>query len=292
MVNVGTDSFTYTLSDGDLTATGTVTIDVAPPSGLVSDDFSAPTLDEAVWAIQGATGATATVSANTTDAFLELITPDGNFDVWQTTRNGAQALQEIEDVDFQIETRFLTTPSVQSQFQGILVEQDDLNWLRFDVVSNGSTLRAFTGITVNGISTPAVQMVIPGGEAPFLRVDRTGDDWTFEYSLDGEVWEIAATINQPLVASGAGVFAGNVGPATGYTAQVDYVEVSGDPIVDEDGSLRQAICCSMTVIPTKPRSRSQSPANPVRARLWIMAMALSPIRQLLAMRAATASPIR
>jgi len=228
------------VSDGELTDTATVTLNVGnppPDAGLMSDDFSGGPLDTTLWSVEGPTGTSATVGSDAMDAYLELVTPDGNFDVWQTANNGARALQAISNSDFEIETRFLTTPTEGSQFQGILVEQDATNWLRFDVVSNGTTLRAFAAKTEDGASTPLVQAAIPGGEAEYLRVNRSGDDWTFEYSLDGENWTVATTFTHDLTTTSAGVFAGNVGQADGYTARVDYFEVASDPIVDEDGNL-------------------------------------------------------
>ncbi|MBI6631023.1 DUF1349 domain-containing protein, partial [Pontibaca salina] len=78
--------------------------------------------------------------------------------------------------------------------------------------------------------------VIPGGNAPYLRVERTGDLWTFDYSQDGVSWTTAGSVSHNLAVTSAGVFAGNVGQANGYTARVDYVEFASDPIADEDGS--------------------------------------------------------
>ncbi len=65
---------------------------------------------------------------------------------------------------------------------------------------------------------------------------RQGDLWTFAYSQDGQTWTTAGSFTQALNVTAAGVFAGNTGNATGYTAQVDYVEFSSDPILDEDGT--------------------------------------------------------
>ncbi|UWQ86122.1 cadherin-like domain-containing protein [Leisingera caerulea] len=235
----GPDSFTYTISDGSLSDTATVNLTVSAPlpdSGLVSDDFSGGTLDPAVWTVEGPAGVAAGLGASATDAYLELITPDGNFDAWKTN-NSARAMQDIADEDFQAEARFLTTPTDRFQMQGILVEQDAGNWVRFDTYSDGSVLRVFAGVTVNGSSSSRVNATIQAGDAQYLRVDRAGDTWTYEYSADGSSWTTAVSFTHALNATSAGVFAGNTAQATGYTAQVDYFEVAGDPIADEDGSI-------------------------------------------------------
>ncbi|MBI6630135.1 hypothetical protein, partial [Pontibaca salina] len=75
-----------------------------------SDDFSGPSLDDLVWTIEGPTGVAGSVGTDANDAYLELVTPDGNYDAWRTN-NGARAMQAVSDEDFQVETRFLTTPS-------------------------------------------------------------------------------------------------------------------------------------------------------------------------------------
>ncbi|MEO0692890.1 MAG: Ig-like domain-containing protein, partial [Pseudomonadota bacterium] len=201
---------------------------------MVSDDFADGTLAP-VWLIDGPAGIASGVSTSQTDGYLELVTPDGDYDVW-FANNGARALQTVSDNDFALETRFLTTPSERYQLQGILVEQDADNWLRFDTYSDGNTLYAFSAITVNGTSTPVFQVAIPQGTAPYLRVDRTGDTWTYDYSQDGQVWTTAGTVSHALTAIRAGVFAGNVGDTDGYTAQVDYVDFN-NTLVDEDAGI-------------------------------------------------------
>ncbi len=231
----GVDTFSYTVSDGDLTDQASVTISVAAePAPAISDDFSSPLLDPA-WTVSGPAGIDASLAANTSDAFLALVTPDGNFDAWNTN-NSARVMQAIGDDDFTLETRFLSTPSEQYQLQGILVEQDAQNWLRFDTYSDGQRLYAFVAVTVNGVSSPALQIEVPEGTANYLRVARQGDVWTYDYSNDGENWTTAGSITHNLTASSAGIFAGNVGNATGFTAQVDYIEFASDPITDEDGA--------------------------------------------------------
>ncbi|MEM7546722.1 MAG: cadherin-like domain-containing protein, partial [Pseudomonadota bacterium] len=199
----------------------------------ISDDFSGGILDP-VWLIAGPGGTSVTVGADATDAYLELVTPDGNHDVWNAN-NGARALQAITDTDFDLETRFLTTPSDQYQLQGFLIEEDAQNWVRFDTYSDGSNLRAFGAVTVNGVSSPEFNVVIPGGEAPYLQLSRDGDLWTFRYSTDGQNWVTAGSFSHALTATSAGLFAGNVGGATGFVARADYFETAADPIVGEDG---------------------------------------------------------
>src|SRR6056297_1713618 len=167
----------------------------------VSDDFSDGVL-ASVWSVEGPTGTSANLATNATDAFLELVTPDGNHDVWGAN-NSARAMQDISDGDFQLQTRFLSTPTQKYQLQGLLVEQDTDNWLRFDTYSDGSKLYAFAAITVNGSSSMGFKVQIPEGTAPYVQVTRAGDLWTMEYSTDGTTWVTAGSFTQSLTATSA-----------------------------------------------------------------------------------------
>ncbi len=234
----GPDSFTYTVTDGGLTDTAVVSVTVsAPPasSDAVSDDFSQGVLDP-VWRIEGPAAISGQLGTTATDGFLELVTPDGDFNIWDQN-NGARAMQTVSDADLQLETRFLTTPTEQYQMQGILIEQDAQNWVRLGTYSDGSNLNAFGAFTVNGNSSAQFNVTIPGGTAPYLQVTRAGDDWTLSYSTDGVNWTVAGSFTHALTVTAAGVYAGNTGQAAGYTAQVDYFENTASPIVDEDGTI-------------------------------------------------------
>ncbi len=174
------------------------------------------------------------LGSNAADSYLALVTPDGDHDIWNVN-NGARMLQRVADTDFQLETRFLTTPSEAYQMQGLLIEADEDNWIRFDTVSKGARLHAFAAVTVNGSSNTRIDTPLPGDTAPYLRVARSGDEWTLFYSIDGSVWSQAGSFSHALEVSAAGVFSGNTGAAAGHTALVDYFENSGAPLNVEDG---------------------------------------------------------
>jgi len=191
-------------------------------------------LNTNIWSIEGPSGISGGTAPTAADAVLELVTPDGNFDAWSGGNNTARAMQVIQDNDFLLEARFVSVPTERFQIQGLLIEQDEDNWLRFDTVSDGSNLRAFAAITTNGSPAAQISVIIPGGEAQYLRVDRTGDIWTYDYSLDGSTWVNAGSFTHGMSVTSAGVFAGNVQQAEGFTAKVDYVEIDRDPIANED----------------------------------------------------------
>ena len=232
----GTDTFTYTVSDGSLTSSpAKVSIVVAPQPGttFVSDDFSELTLAP-YWSLEGP-AATADLAVAGDERFIELNVPAGNYDVYNQN-NGTRLLQSAADEDFAIEARFLSEPTARYQLQGLLIEQDLNNWLRFDVYHDGASARIFAARTVNANSTPLFNTAIASAAAAsHLKVDRIGDDWTFSYSADGNTWTTAGQTTHAMAVSAVGPFAGATGGSTpGHTAQVDYFFNLASPIVDED----------------------------------------------------------
>ncbi len=231
----GTDSFVYRADDGngqsgDITVTLSVAIPELPPEDLVSDDFSGATLDT-MWELVGS-GASADLAINGDEKYLEITVPTGAFNAWRTN-TAVRTLQDIADGDFSLETRFLSTPTGDYQNQGILVEENETTFVRFDVYHNGSSLYLFAATNSNESPTVILNTAIPAGAAEYLRVNRTGDSWTFEYSSDGINWTTAGTTNFAMNVTAAGPFA--AAQNDGFVAQVDYFFNTASPVLPEDG---------------------------------------------------------
>ncbi|MEL6103449.1 MAG: hypothetical protein AAFR68_19295, partial [Pseudomonadota bacterium] len=140
---------------------------------FLSDDFNGALLDN-VWSFAGVAGSLGLGSSGD-EAFLILSAPAG-VDTDPFDENLAvRALQAIDDEDFQLEARFLTEPSQRFQLQGLMVEQDANNWIRFDVYFNGQDLNIYAGVTTNGDTATQINLAIPPGSAEHIRVTRTGD---------------------------------------------------------------------------------------------------------------------
>ncbi len=231
----GLDSFSYTVSDGQETADAVVTLTVGtpPPPEFRSDDFHDGPLDP-MWQVITPQGTQYDLGVVNSDSVLNLTTGPGNHDIWGSN-NAARAMQEVADEDFALEARFLSTPTARYQMQGFVVEQDAQNWIRFDTYSDGSKLYAFAAITVNGASTVAFKVAVAEGTAPYLRLERSGDTYSFATSQDGETWTQAGTLTSALTVSSTGVFAGSSGASGGFTSVIDYVESSADRLFLEDG---------------------------------------------------------
>ena len=214
-------------------------------SGLVSDDFSASTLD-GIWTFLNPVGdgGYALVGAGTADAHLRLSVPKGiDHDVWPKTdlpvNRSVRVMQVSRDEDLEIEVKFESNPTQRFQSQGLLVEQDPLNFLRLDFYSDGSALRLFAASFVGGVPTTRFNQVITAPTTVpstlYLRLTRQGDIWTPQYSDDGVSWTVLGSFSHALNVGKAGVFAGNAGanpPA--HTAVVDYFFNTATPVDPED----------------------------------------------------------
>jgi regulation of enolase protein 1 (concanavalin A-like superfamily) len=219
------------------------TFTTAQSGAFTSDDFNAAELNQGVWTFIDplADASVSVTGAGTPDARLIIEVPAGpSHDPW-ASNDAPRVMQTAQDVDFQIQIKLESLLNQQYQSQGVIVEQDELNWLRFDFYSNGSAVYALAASVSGGVPVPRVNQQIWTGPSPtplYLRVTRTGDLWTHEYSLNGSDWTESGSFVEALAVSSVGVFGGNFSPggsAPAHTAVFDYVFDTAAPIVPEDG---------------------------------------------------------
>ena len=147
-------------------------------------------------------------------------------DVWSSSDSVARLLQAAPDGDFEAEAKFDSAVTKMFQEQGLVAQQDDNDFVRFDAYSDGTQARLFGATFVNGAPTGRLDIAIADGAPLFLRMRRVGDTWTLFYSRAGHTWTTAASFVFHLSVSEVGVFAGNNGlPPTAspaFTSTVDY----------------------------------------------------------------------
>ena len=200
-----------------------------------SDDFSSPSLNTALWDFEDPVGDS---SFAVSGGELAISVGGGNsHDVWIFGNLSARIMQDTDNVDFEIEAKFSSMPGQQYQMHGILVQQDDSNFLRFDLYSDGFNLHAFSATFSGG--SPNVRhdsIVSPNGPNTYLRVTRTGNQWELSVSTDGTSWSVVTSYNFSMNVSRVGPFVGNAGGnAPAYTGIVDYFFNTAAPIIPEDG---------------------------------------------------------
>ena len=209
---------------------------------LASDDFNDFNLDTSIWSFVDPLGDSclSIVGTNTADARLLLSVPAGVDHITWTSLDSARVEQTVADTDFFVEVKLESPLSQAFQEQGLIVREDDTNFLRFDFYHDGTGTRAFSGSITNGVPQSQFDTpVFPLDDRLWVRVQRVGDLWTHEYSVDGVVWSPGASFVRAMSIQTVGVFAGNVsagGGAPALTAAFDYVFDVNAPIANEDGA--------------------------------------------------------
>ena len=208
---------------------------------FVSTDFSAGVLEPG-WNVVNplGSGSVSFSGAGSADAVMEIAVDGGiNHNPW-VPNESVRAGRFVPDGDVEIEANFDTVPTEEFQMEGLLFEQSDRSFLRFEVYADSAGLHAFAAQQLDGAATILYDRVIPGGlPEVYLRVTRSGDQWTFATSPDGITWTVEWTGASPIRSDLVSVHAGNYGtdPATApaWTAKVDYVVNTAMPLAAEDG---------------------------------------------------------
>ncbi len=262
------DSFTYTVEDdsGDLSnlAMVRVTVGQEAPEDFYSDDFNSCGVDP-MWTFidpQGDAPDPVITGAFTGDAQVAISVPGGSTHQPYDDYLGAPyILQAAQDKDFTLDVKFSSTlPDSAYALQGVLVRQDDLNWMRFDFYSNTSSEIIIYGSTnTKDDKFGNIAVGIPGDSPLYMRVQRTGDDWSLYYSTNGVDWILAGSKNHPLTVTGVGLFAGNAGSsAPAFTTFVDYFSNSVDPVVEPDDQDQNSLFVTVVGSGTVDKSPDQA----------------------------------
>ncbi len=231
------DGSSNSASSTDLTFT-TIAAGSAP-SGIVSDDFNTCSLDTSLWTTF--TDPVGDVSMPTTDGTHMLFSVPGGtrHDLYTGALEAPRIMQAATNEDFEIEVKF-DSPVVapQYQMQGIVIEEDFNNFLRFDFYSTNSRTNSFAAAFVGGsVTTSQITDIAALNVSPlYMRVKREGNQWTQTYSLDGITWLPGASFSHPMTVNRVGLFVGNAGSNPAHTAEIDYFFNTASPIDPEDGN--------------------------------------------------------
>ncbi len=248
-------TYHYQITSTDAFSNSTQTVDAVfmttagVTSGLVSDDFSSGPLNTNIWTFVNPTGNS---SLNMTGTQAEITVEAG---ILHSMYGGGNRLpprimQNVQDADFQMEVSVESFVTEQFQTHGILAEQDADNYVYFEILSNGGQMQVYVESVLGGSGSSQAFFTIGSTNLTKMRLDRTGDFWTFEYSTDdGQNWFNGAAFTTQLNITAVGVYAGNDSfsgvDSPEYTAIFDYVFNLAGPIDPEDGSsLCSGVDCS------------------------------------------------
>jgi hypothetical protein len=159
--------------------------------------------------------------------------------LWQEVKTAPRLMTPANNTDLDLQVRFASPLGQRYQAQGILIEQDAANYLRFEFHHDGVSTRVFAAGFINNAPTVYRNLPVSVRDESYLWVGRLGDVWTLAFSDDGSAWTVLTSFAQPLRVTAAGVFAGNdaapgeIPPA--HAAVIDYFLNTADALDLEDG---------------------------------------------------------
>jgi hypothetical protein len=210
-------------------------------STIASDDFNSSSLKTNIWTFINPLG-DATLSmtgTGTQDASMAIAVPAGsNHDVWTEGNFAPRITQAAKNTDFEIEVKFQSTMNAGYQTQGVIIQQDANNFIRFDFVRDATKTRLFAASFVAGTPSVRNDITIAGGNPLWLRVKRQGNQWTESHSMNGTTITAAPSFSHTLTVSSVGPFVGNRGlsgsNSPAFTGLIDYFFNTASPIMPED----------------------------------------------------------
>ena len=204
----------------------------AAPGDIRSSDFSACVIDSAVWSYIDPLGDSPLVWTGTGAQIT--IPADTGHDIWRSTLNSPRLMQYVANQDFDVEVKFDKHLSKKTQSIGVLAQQDTSNYLRFNFQSEGAVTSLVMVNTVNGNSAVVFTTPVTLTGPSYMRINRAGDVWNLQYSIDGVDWTFATTFTRTLVLSQIGPFVGNTGTDPAHVNVIDYFVNLNDPLDVED----------------------------------------------------------
>jgi regulation of enolase protein 1 (concanavalin A-like superfamily) len=232
----------------------------ACPTNIASDEFNSSSVDMNLWSFVDPIGDSALGSSGT-QAVVSV--PAGTrHDLWTNANEVPRLLQAVPNQDFEVMAKFDSSLSQQYQLQGIVVEQDSRNLLRFEVHHDGGGTRLFAASIVDGVATVRHHATVADGPPAYLRLRRVGDEWTVSYSSNGQTWPAAGTFSHPLMTRAMGPYAGNNGsPPPVFSAAVDYFRVvsagappsdTAPPVISAVATMGRATSATLTWTTDEP----------------------------------------
>ena len=205
----------------------------------ISDDFSGCQLDSQIWTYIDPQGDTA---LQMTGSQVQLSVPAGaGHDIWTGGVNAPRLMQYAENEDFEFEVKFDSTFNAKNQVQGVLIQGDAQNFLRYNFLHDGTTYRIQAYTFLLGQPTTRVDTAITIAPPMYLRVKRVGNVWNLFYSANGTNWSLAAGFQHDLVVTTYGPYIGNSSKNPATIGLIDYFFNTKSPIVPEDNDRKLTV---------------------------------------------------
>ncbi len=205
----------------------------------ISDDFSGCELDGQIWTYIDPLGDT---PLQMTGSQAQISVPAGTgHDIWTGGVNAPRLMQYAENEDFEFEVKFDSVLGAKNQAQGVLVQGDAQNFLRYNYLHDGTSYRIQAYTFLLGQPTTRVDTAITIVPPMYLRVKRVGNVWNLFYSANGTNWSLAAGFQHDLVVSSYGPYIGNSSKNPATDGLIDYFFNTKSPIVPEDNDRKLTV---------------------------------------------------
>jgi cytochrome c len=176
-----------------------------PNAAPLASSFPGP-----LWEVVTPKGGTASVA----NAHLTLNVPGGsNHDALLPSNQAVRVVQPIGNNDFDVSIK-IDSPIAATDAgtsQGLMVLADDLDFITFALVTDGTNISLTVHSVSGGVATTVFdQTSFNEYHNPIsLRLNRSGNSYTAYYSVDGVVWTQATSFTDTRVPTSIGPFAGN-----------------------------------------------------------------------------------
>ncbi|MBX7250396.1 MAG: InlB B-repeat-containing protein [Candidatus Promineofilum sp.] len=206
----------------------------------ISDDFSGCQLNPQLWAFVNPLG---DAELSMTGSQVQISIPAGTgHDIWTGGSNAPRVMQFAKNEDFELDVKFESVFGQKNQAQGILIEADAQNFLRYNFLHDGDSyrLQAFT-FTAGAPTTRINDLTLTITPPMYLRVKRIGSVWNLYYSTNGTTWAFAAGFQHDMVVSAYGPYIANSSKDPATVGLIDYFFNSKSPIVPEDNDRKLTV---------------------------------------------------
>jgi lysophospholipase L1-like esterase len=192
----------------------------------VSDEFNESSLNTGLWTVRAPVGGTAAVS----NGELVITVPAGsNHDAFVPALDAVQVVQPVSNTDFDVAVKIDSTLLASALYtgQGIMVEGDAKDYIRFEVAATGSITLIAATIESGTQSTTLQVSPFSGYPVPtYLQLQRVGTTYTAYWSADGVNWNNVGSFTDSLVVTGLAPYAWNYNAtpskAPAITAKFDW----------------------------------------------------------------------
>jgi len=160
---------------------------------------------------------------------------DSGDNTWNSTIHDAPHITQNIAGSFEASVKINILDLNENKSAGIIIYLDDVNALKL-IIKNESDQVNISFYYLNGILDTLINEVTPSQSSPiWLRIIREGDEWTGQYSIDGDTYAVYYDVGSIAISSWDGAFdQSDYYPIPGAAAKVGIIVEHGASIMFQD----------------------------------------------------------